>query len=63
MSESQKGQESFSSTAVLNFIKLHSKEVEKILLVKAQELTLLCSNKTLLHKTGNCYKDWYAVVA
>lgn len=63
MSESRKGQENFSSTAVINLCKLHSKKVEKVELAKAQELTLLCSNETLLHKTDDCYKDWYAVVA
>lgn len=59
MSEPTKGQENFSNTTVMNFCKLHSKEIEKAeaLLVKAQELPLLNSNKTFLHKTDDCYKD------
>ena len=64
MFESREGQENLSSTAVVNLCELHSKvEKVEVLLVKAQELTLLCRNETLLHKTDDCYKDWYAVVA
>lgn len=62
MAESRKGQENFSSTAVINLCKLHSNNVEQVELAKAQELTLLCG-ETLSHKTDDCCKDWYAVVA